>query len=151
MIALLLSGCGSAGAQNNNPVGKVPGDEDTARAETCTVASSKAVDMIDAAVGDHDDTDFASVREGDGGWYLGATITPNVKDDPNDDEVTIWATTSDPTADDFDGPLYPVNQQAKDAVADEGGDQATTAPSDFDPSSDAADEVESCVIQASNR
>ncbi|MGL3199950.1 MULTISPECIES: hypothetical protein, partial [Curtobacterium] len=64
-VAVLLVGCSDAGAQNGNPVGKGPASDDPART-TCPVAAKEAVDAIDEAVGAHDDTDFASVRKGDG-------------------------------------------------------------------------------------
>jgi hypothetical protein len=148
-IAVVLTGCSDAGAQNGNPVGKGPASDDPAQSVTCAVAAKEAVDMIDAAVGSHDDTDYASIRKGDGGWYLAASITPNQKDDPNEDEVTVWATTSDPTSDDFDGPLYPVNKTAKTAVADEDPDQ-TAAPSQFSADSESADAVAQCVIASTD-
>ena len=154
-IGMLLGGCATAGAQNGDPVGKVPGSEESAQrtdpgqrnTAPCQVASSDAVDAIDKAVGRHDDTDVASVTKGDGGWYLGASITPNQKDDSNDDEVAIWGTTTDPTADSFSGTVFPVNAAAVKAVSDE-GTTATTAPSGFDASSEAAKQVESCIVEA---
>lgn len=149
-IALLLTACDPGGAQNINPVGKVPGSEEKSQSAQCDVASKAAVDLIDKAVGPHDKTEFANIQKGDGGWYLGSTIVPADSNDPNDDEVTIWATTSDPTADDFDGPLYAVNQTAKDATADESA-SASPAPSSFRAGSKLAKQVESCVIEASDR
>ncbi|WP_439689501.1 hypothetical protein ACRQ4C_16940 [Curtobacterium sp. SP.BCp] len=148
-VAVLLAGCTGAGAQNGNPVGKGPASDDPART-TCPVAAKEAVDVIDEAVGAHDDTDFASVREGDGGWYLGASIAPAETDDPNDDDVTVWATSSDPTSEDFDGPLWPVNRAAKDAAGDQDG-AASAAPSAFTDDSDAARSVQQCVVNAANR
>lgn len=145
-IALLLTACDPGGAQNIDPVGKVPGSEDT-KTPTCDVASKAAVDLIDEAVGSHDDTDVAMVQQGDGGWYLGASIAPNTKDDPNDDEVTVWATTKNPVDQDFDGPIYAVNTMAKDAVADESSGPSV-APSPFDAGSSAAKRVVSCTIEA---
>jgi hypothetical protein len=158
-IALLLTGCHPdandiGGAQNLDPVGRVPGssasptDPSQRNTSACEIASSATVDAIDAAVGSHDNTDVANVRKGGGGWYVGASIAPS-NDDPNDDEVTVWATTTDPTADGFDGTLYPVNEAAKDAVADE-GNGASTAPSSFDASSETAKQVVSCVVQTVN-
>lgn len=149
VIAVLLAGCSDAGAQNGNPVGKGPASDDPARIH-CPVAAKEAVDAIDAAVGSHADTDFASVRRGDGGWYLGASIAPNTKDDPNDDDVTVWATTSDPTSASFDGPLWPVNRAARDAAADEEGG-ASSMPTAFADDSDAARSVEQCVLNAADR
>lgn len=149
VIAMLLTACGGPGAQNSNPVGKGPAGDDPAETVQCPVAAKEAVDMIDAAVGAHDDTDFASIRKGDGGWYLGASITPNQKDDPNEDEVTVWATTSDPTSEDFDGPLYPVNE-TETTVEDESPDQ-TGAPSAFSADSAGAKAVAQCVIASSDR
>ncbi|MGN6407040.1 MAG: hypothetical protein ACTHMH_01740 [Curtobacterium sp.] len=148
-IALLLTSCYGAGAQNGNPVGKGPAGDDPAETVQCAVAAKEAVDAIDAAVGGHDDTDYASIRKGDGGWYLGASITPNQKDDPNEDEVTVWATTSDPTSEEFDGTVYPVNEAAKTAVADESTD-ATAAPSGFSADADAAQAVAQCVIASTD-
>jgi hypothetical protein len=149
-LALLLTACDPGGAQNPNPVGKVPGSEEKSQSAQCDIASSAAVDKIDEAVGPHDTAEFANIQKGDGGWYLGASIVPEGSNDPNDDEVTIWATTDDPTAEDFDGPLYAVNQTAKDAVADE-STSTSDAPSSFSADSDLASQVESCVIEASNR
>ncbi|WP_420369057.1 hypothetical protein [Curtobacterium sp. L1-20] len=149
-IALLLTACDPGGAQNPNPVGKVPGSEEKSQSSQCDVASSAAVDMIDKAVGSHDTTEFADITKGDGGWYLGATIVPADSNDANDDEVTVWATTDDPTDDGFDGPLYAVNQAAKDATADE-KTSASTAPSSFSADSKQAKQVESCVVEASDR
>ncbi|WIE64733.1 hypothetical protein DEI99_016100 [Curtobacterium sp. MCLR17_036] len=149
-VALLLTACDPGGAQNINPVGKVPGSEEKSQSAECEVASGAVADAIGAAVGPHDTTEFADVQEGDGGWYLGATIVPEDSNDPNEDEVTVWATTSDPTSDDFDGPLYAVNQAAKDATADE-SESASPAPSDFSAESEAAKQVESCVVEASDR
>lgn len=149
-LALLLTACDPGGAQNPNPVGKVPGSEEKSQSAQCDIASSATVDAIDEAVGPHDTAEFANIQKGDGGWYLGASIVPEDSNDPNDDEVTIWATTDDPTAEDFDGPLYAVNQTAKDAVADE-STPASDAPSSFSADSDLASQVESCVIEASNR
>jgi len=149
-IALLLTACDPGGAQNIDPVGKVPGSEEKSQSTQCDVASSAVVDRIDAAVGGHDTAEFANIQEGDGGWYLGATIVPADSNDPNDDEVTIWATTDDPTSDDFDGPLYAVNKTAKDATADE-SNSASPAPSSFSADSEAAQQVESCVVEASDR
>lgn len=114
------------------------------------MAASAAVDMIDTAVGSHDTTEFANIQKGDGGWYLGAAIVPADSNDSNDDEVTIWATTADPTADDFDGPLYAVNDVAKQAVADE-TTTTSDAPTPFADDSKAAQQVESCVVEASDR
>jgi hypothetical protein len=149
-LALLLTACDPGGAQNINPVGKVPGSEEKSQSTQCDVASSAAVDMIDEAVGPHDTAEFANIQKGDGGWYLGATIVPDDSNDPNDDEVTIWGTTADPKADDFDGPLYAVNEPAKDAIADE-STSASDAPSSFSADSDTAQRVESCVVEASDR
>ncbi|PYY55328.1 hypothetical protein DEJ17_12580, partial [Curtobacterium sp. MCSS17_011] len=95
-VALLLTACDPGGAQNINPVGKVPGSEEKSQSAQCDVAASAAVDMIDKAVGSHDTTEFANIQKGDGGWYLGAAIVPADSNDSNDDEVTIWATTADP-------------------------------------------------------
>lgn len=148
-LAVLLAGCTGAGAQNGNPVGKGPASDDPART-TCPVAAKEAVDAIDEAVGAHDDTDFASVRKGDGGWYLGASIAPAETDDPNDDDVTVWATSSDPTSEDFDGPLWPVNRAAKDAAGDDDSG-ASAVPSAFADDSDAARSVQQCVVNAANR
>jgi len=149
-IALLLTACDPGGAQNIDPVAKVPGSEEKSQSAQCDLASSAAVDAIDKAVGGHDTTEFANTQKGDGGWYLGATIVPEDSNDPNDDDVTIWATTSDPKSDDFDGPLYAVNQPAKDSIADE-STSASPAPSSFAADSKAAKRVESCVIDASDR
>ncbi|MEV7759426.1 hypothetical protein [Curtobacterium flaccumfaciens] len=149
-VALLLTACDPGGAQNINPVGKVPGSEEKSQSAQCDVAASAAVDMIDKAVGSHDTTEFANIQKGDGGWYLGATIVPADSNDSNDDEVTIWATTADPTADDFDGPLYAVNDVAKQAVADE-TTTTSDAPTPFADDSKAAEQVESCVVEASDR
>jgi hypothetical protein len=149
-ISLLLTACDPGGAQNPNPVGKVPGSEEKSQSAQCDVASSAAVDMIDKAVGSHDTTEFANIQKGDGGWYLGATIVPADSNDANDDEVTVWATTDDPTSDDFDGPLYAVNQTAKDATADE-STSVSEAPSSFSADSKLAKQVESCVVEASDR
>lgn len=149
-VALLLTACDPGGAQNINPVGKVPGSEEKAQSAQCDVAASAAVDMIDKAVGSHDTTEFANIQKGDGGWYLGAAIVPADSNDSNDDEVTIWATTADPTADDFDGPLYAVNDVAKQAVADE-TTTTSDAPTPFADDSKAAEQVESCVVEASDR
>lgn len=149
-VALLLTACDPGGAQNINPVGKVPGSEEKSQSAQCDVAASTAVDMIDKAVGSHDTTEFANIQKGDGGWYLGAAIVPADSNDSNDDEVTIWATTADPTADDFDGPLYAVNDVAKQAVADE-TTTTSDAPTPFADDSKAAEQVESCVVEASDR
>lgn len=149
-IALLLTACDPGGAQNPNPVAKVPGSEEKSQASQCDVASSAAVDAIDRAVGRRDTTEFANVQKGDGGWYLGATIVPEGSNDANDDDVTIWATTADPKSDDFDGVLYAVNQPAKDSIADE-STSASPAPSSFTAGSTAAQQVESCVVEASDR
>lgn len=149
-LALLLTACDPGGAQNINPVGKVPGTEEKSQSAQCDVASSAAVDLIDKAVGPHDTAEFANIQKGDGGWYLGASIVPEDSNDANDDEVTIWATTDDPTDDDFDGPLYAVNQTAIDATSDESA-SASPAPSSFSADSDLASQVESCVVEASNR
>ncbi|WP_284756979.1 hypothetical protein [Curtobacterium sp. ME-Dv--P-122a] len=149
-VALLLTACDPGGAQNINPVGKVPGSEEKSQSAQCDVAASSAVDMIDKAVGSHDTTEFANIQKGDGGWYLGAAIVPADSNDSNDDEVTIWATTADPTADDFDGPLYAVNDVAKQAVADE-TTTTSDAPTPFADDSKAAEQVESCVVEASDR
>jgi len=149
-IALLLTACDPGGAQNIDPVGKVPGSEEKSQSAHCDLASSAVVDAIDKAVGGHDTTEYANTQKGDGGWYLGATIVPEDSNDPNDDDVTIWATTADPKSDDFDGPLYAVNQPAKDSIADE-STSASPAPSSFDAGSKAAEQVESCVIDASDR
>ncbi|PYY63424.1 MULTISPECIES: hypothetical protein [unclassified Curtobacterium] len=149
-VALLLTACDPGGAQNINPVGKVPGSEEKSQSAQCDVAASAAVDMIDKAVGSHDTTEFANIQKGDGGWYLGAAIVPADSNDSNDDEVTIWATTADPTADDFDGPLYAVNDIAKQAVADE-TTTTSDAPTPFADDSKAAEQVESCVVEASDR
>ncbi|MCS5514324.1 hypothetical protein NY537_16415 [Curtobacterium flaccumfaciens pv. betae] len=150
IVALLLTACDPGGAQNINPVGKVPGSEEKSQSAQCDVAASAAVDMIDKAVGSHDTTEFANIQKGDGGWYLGAAIVPADSNDSNDDEVTIWATTADPTADDFDGPLYAVNDVAKQAVADE-TTTTSDAPTPFADDSKAAQQVESCVVEASDR
>ncbi|ROP72441.1 hypothetical protein [Curtobacterium sp. PhB115] len=149
-IALLLTACDPGGAQNINPVGKVPGSEEKSQSAQCDVASSAVVDVIDKAVGSHDTAEFANIQKGDGGWYLGATIVPADSNDPNEDEVTVWATTEDPTAEDFDGQVYAVNETAKEAVADE-STTTSTAPSSFSADSDAAQQVESCVVEASDR
>ncbi len=149
-VALLLTACDPGGAQNIDPVGKVPGSEEKSQSAQCDVAASAAVDAIGTAVGPHDTTEFANITKADGGWYLGATIVPADSKDANDDEVTVWATTSDPKSDDFDGPLYAVNQAAKDATADE-SKSASPAPSEFSADSDAAKQVESCVVEASDR
>ncbi|WP_144711542.1 hypothetical protein [Curtobacterium pusillum] len=149
-IAFLLTACDPGGAQNIDPVGKVPGSEEKSQSAQCDIASSATVDAIDKAVGSHDTTEFANIQKGDGGWYLGATIVPADSNDANDDDVTIWATTKDPTSDDFDGPLYAVNQPAKDSIADE-STSASAAPSAFSADSKAAKQVESCVIEASDR
>ncbi|MCS6567686.1 hypothetical protein NYQ35_02620 [Curtobacterium flaccumfaciens pv. flaccumfaciens] len=149
-VALLLTACDPGGAQNINPVGKVPGSEEKSQSAQCDVAANAAVDMIDKAVGSHDTTEFANIQKGDGGWYLGAAIVPADSNDSNDDEVTIWATTADPTADDFDGPLYAVNDVAKQAVADE-TTTTSDAPTPFADDSKAAEQVESCVVEASDR
>ena len=148
---LLLTGCGAEGAQNPNPVGKVPGSEESAtrtdpgqrNTSPCQIASEDAVDALDQALGSHDNTDLANVREGDGGWYVAASVAPNTKDDPNDDEIGVWVTTSDPTADTFDGEFAPLNENAKAATTD-----ATTAPSEFSATSDAAKQVESCAAES---
>lgn len=149
-IALLLTACDPGGAQNIDPVGKVPGSEEKSQSAQCDVAASAAVDAIDRAVGSHDTTEFANIIEADGGWYLGASIVPADSNDPNDDEVTVWATTDDPTADDFDGPLYAVNQTAQDATSDESS-SVSPAPSSFSADSEGAQQVESCVVEASDR
>jgi hypothetical protein len=153
-VGLLLSGCSNAGAQNGNPVGKVPGSEESAtrsdpgqrNSAPCGVASSAAVDAIDKAVGPHDNADVASVTKGDEGWYLGVSVAPNQSDDPNDDEVGIWGTRDDPTAEDFDGLVFPVNKVAEDVVADES--TATAAPNGFSETSKAAKQVQSCIVEA---
>jgi len=150
-IALLLTACDPGGAQNIDPVGKVPGSEEKSQsASDCGVASSAAVDAIGTAVGPHDTTEFANVAKADGGWYLAASIVPADSKDANDDEVTVWATTEDPTKDGFDGEVYAVNSAAKDATADESR-SASPAPSDFSEDSDAAKRVESCVVEAADR
>ncbi|PZE69743.1 MULTISPECIES: hypothetical protein [unclassified Curtobacterium] len=154
-VGLLLGGCSNAGAQNGNPVGKVPGSEESAtrsdpgqrNSAPCGVASSAAVDVLDEAVGPHDGTDVVSVTQSDEGWYLGVSVAPNTSDDPNDDEVGIWGTEEDPTAEDFDGMVFPVNKVAEDVVADEQG-SATAAPSAFSETSKAAKQVQSCIVEA---
>lgn len=148
-VALLLTACQDGGAQNGNPVGKGPATDDPAR-QTCPVAAKSAVDAIDAAVGKQDDTDFASVQRGDGGWYLAASIVPNVKDDPKTDDVTVWATTADPTDEDFDGPLAPVNDEARASVSSDDA-SASAVPSTCSDDSDAAKAVAGCPINAANR
>ncbi len=153
-IGMLLGGCSNAGAQNGDPVAKVPGSEESAtrtdpgqrNSAPCQVASSAAVDAIDEAVGPHDNTDVASVTKGEAGWYLGVSVAPNQSDDPNDDEVAVFGTESDPTAEDFDGMVVPVNKVAEDVVADES--TATAAPADFSETSDAAKQVQSCIVEA---
>ncbi|WIE75517.1 hypothetical protein [Curtobacterium sp. MCSS17_007] len=149
-LAFLLTACDPGGAQNIDPVGKVPGDQEQSRSAECAVASSKAVDAIGTAVGPHDTTEFANVAEGDGGWYLAASIVPSDSKDANDDELTIWATTTDPTADDWDGTIYAVNDNAKDATSDE-SKSASPAPSSFSADSDAAKRAESCAVEAADR
>lgn len=149
-LALLLTACDPGGAQNIDPVGKVPGSEEKSRSAECAVAASPAVDAIGTAVGPHDTTEFANVTAGDGGWYLGASIVPEDSKDANDDEVTVWATTEDPTKDDFDGTLYAVNEAAQDATEDESA-SVPPAPSAFPADSDAAQRVESCVVEAADR
>ncbi|PZF57333.1 hypothetical protein DEJ23_07545 [Curtobacterium sp. MCSS17_008] len=149
-LALLLTACDPGGAQNINPVGKVPGEEEPSRSVECAVASSAAVDAIGTAVGPHDTTEFANVAEGDGGWYLATSIVPSDSKDANDDELTIWATTSDPTADDWDGTIYAVNENAKEATSDE-SQSASPAPSSFSADSDAAKRAESCAVEAADR
>ncbi|MGN8049298.1 hypothetical protein ACTJKO_06370 [Curtobacterium sp. 22159] len=149
-IAFLLTACDPGGAQNPNPVGKVPGSEEKSQSAQCDIASSATVDAIDKAVGKHDTTEFANIQKGDGGWYLGATIVPADSNDPNDDDITVWATTKDPKSDDFDGPLYAVNQAAKNSVSDQSA-SASPAPSSFSADSKLAKQVESCVADASDR
>lgn len=149
-IALLLTACDPGGAQNIDPVGKVPGSEQKSQSTQCPVASSKAVDAIGTAVGPHDTTEFASVAKGDGGWYLAASIVPADSKDANDDELTIWATTTDPTAEDWDGTITAVNRTAKDATSDE-SKSASPAPSSFSAGSDAAKRAESCAVEAADR
>lgn len=148
-LALLLTACDPGGAQNIDPVGKVPGDEQKSQSAECAVASSNAVDAIGTAVGPHDTTDFANVAEGDGGWYLAASIVPSDSKDANDDELTIWATETDPTSQDWDGTIYAVNQTAKDATSDES--RSSPAPSAFSADSDAAKRAESCAVEAADR
>jgi hypothetical protein len=152
-IGMLLGGCANAGAQNGNPVAKVPGSEESAtrtdpgqrNSSPCQVASSAAVDAVDRAVGPHDGTDVASVTKGEAGWYLGVSVAPSQSDDPNDDEVAVFGTQEDPTAEDFDGRVFPVNKVAEDVVADES--TATAAPSEFSETSDAAKQVQSCIVE----
>ncbi|MBT1622683.1 hypothetical protein KK101_08305 [Curtobacterium flaccumfaciens pv. oortii] len=106
-----------------------------------TLFGAAAVDLIADAVGPD-----ATIQKGDGGWYLGATIMPKGDDDTNEDDdedtVSVWASTADPTADDFDGPLYAVDDTAQDAVSDT---SATAAPSSFSDDSQLAQQVEDCV------
>ena len=149
-LALLLTACDPGGAQNIDPVGKAPGDEQKSRSAESPVASSNARDASGTAVGPHDTTEFANVAKGDGGWYLAATIVPSDSKDANDDELTIWATDSDPTAEDWDGTIYAVNQTAKDATSDE-SQSASPAPSSFSEYSDAAKRAESGAVEAADR
>ncbi|MBT2502012.1 hypothetical protein [Curtobacterium sp. ISL-83] len=149
-IALLLTACSPGDAQNINPVGKVPGAEEKSQPAACSVASKAAVDRIAAAVGAHDTTEVANVAKADGGWYLGADIVPADSHDPNQDEVTIWATTTDPTKDGFDGQLYAVNKAAKDASAARTA-SASPAPSSFTAGSTGARKVKSCVVESSTQ
>ena len=102
------------------------------------------------AVGPHATPVFAKGAAGDGGWYLAASIVPSDSKDANDDELTIWATESDPTAEDWDGTIYAVNQTAKDATSDESR-SASPAPSSFSEDSDAAKRAESCAVAAPDR
>lgn len=145
-IALLLTACDPGGAQNPNPVGQLPGSEEKSQAAECDLASGAAVDLIADAVGPDDTITAANTQKGDGGWYIGATIMPKGDDDTNEDDeedaVSVWASTADPTADDFDGPLYAVNETAQDAVSDTA---ATAAPSSFSDDSQLAQQVENCV------
>ena len=141
-IALLLTACDPGGAQNPNPVGQLPGSEEKSQAAECDLASGAAVDLIADAVGPDDTVTAANIQKGDGGWYLGATIMPKGNDDDEEDAVSVWASTADPTADDFDGPLYAVNDTAQDAVSDTA---ATAAPTSFSDDSQLAQQVEDCV------
>jgi len=154
--ALLLTGCQSAGAQNSNPVAKVPGSEESAartdpaqaNGSTCAVAGAAATAAINDSIGssdvsgDHDDIDFADTNKTDGGWYIGASITPTQKDDTNDDEVAVWATTEDPTAEDFDAKIYAVNAAARDSSS-----APSDLPSGFSATSSDAKKVISCTIE----
>lgn len=147
-IAFLLTACDPGGAQNPNPVGKLPGSDEKSQSAECDIASTAAVDLIADAVGPDDTVESANIQKGDGGWYIGASVLPVGSDatednaDDDRDAVGIWASTADPTADDFDGPLYAVNDTAQESVSDEA---ATAAPSSFSADSQLADQTESCV------
>lgn len=134
-LALLLASC-NGGAQEPNPANTGPLAENTTRAATCDTASSATVDAINALTGS-DAVTTANLEAADGGWYLGTAAGSG-------DDVALWATTVDPTTDDFDGTVFPLNDIATDEV-DTPTATASPAPKTFDADSAAASRVENCV------
>jgi hypothetical protein len=134
-LALLLASC-NGGAQEPNPANTGPLAENTTRASTCDTASSATVDAINALTGS-DDVKSVNLEAADGGWYLGTAAASG-------GDVALWATTVDPTTDDFDGTVFPLNRTATDEV-DAPTATASPAPRSFDAASAAASRVKNCV------
>jgi hypothetical protein len=152
--ALLLTGCHAAatgGAQNLDPVGKAPGSQDQRvnpaqrNGSKCPVASTGVVEKINESLGTHDDIDFADTWKTTGGWYIAGSVAPTAgQDDPNEDEVAVWVTTTNPTlaaGKDFSGTIYAVNRPARN------GSSAPNAPAGFITASKDAQTVVSCIIE----
>lgn len=152
--ALLLAGChtaGTGGAQNQDPVGKVPGAQEhqtnpaQRNSSKCPVANTGVVEAVNNSLQGNDDIDFADTWKTTGGWYIGASVAPsNGQDDPNENEVAVWVTRTDPTMDkgqEFSGKLYAVNAPARD------GSSAPKAPVGFTAGSSDAKTVISCVVE----
>lgn len=140
-LALLLASCNGA-AQEPNPANTGPLAENTTRAATCDTASSATVDAINALTGS-DDVTTVNIEAADGGWYLGTTPASG-------GDVALWATTVDPTADDFDGTVFPLNRAATDEV-DAPTATASPAPKTFAADSAAASRVENCVTDGASK
>nr|AGU11900.1 hypothetical protein [uncultured organism] len=140
-LALLLASC-NGGAQEPDPANTGPLAENTTRAATCDTASGATVDAINALTGS-DAVTTVNIEAADGGWYLGTTPTSG-------GDVALWATTVDPTTDDFDGTVFPLNRTATDEV---GAPTATAspAPKTFAADSAAASRVENCVTDGAGK
>lgn len=140
-LALLLASC-NGGAQEPDPANTGPLAENTTRAATCDTASSATVDAVNALTGS-DDVKSVNLEAADGGWYLGTPAASG-------GDVALWATTVDPTTDDFDGTVFPLNRTATDEVNAPTA-TASPAPETFAADSAAASRVENCVTDGAGK
>jgi len=143
-LVVPLTAC-TGGAQNVDTAGEEPGST-TERTDPgqqndlpCTRVDASALESLQSEVDDDPVQLGYAVQAGDL-WYVAAPIGEN---NVLSDEVGLWTTTGDISADEFDGSWTAVNEDARTASS-----SPTQGTSEADEDSDEAERALSCIEDA---